>query len=147
MKFLFLFFIALPVQALDIEIEHPCDSNSNIHTSMQINSPLTLGEITITTLDSYNVEYLGTSAGMNSIFGTPTGLDAMVVLSDTDMLSYGWCYSIDGVYPEDMPNDILVDRHNIQKIRWFFGYAEMKNGQWISYCESSKIHDSLKLCH
>ncbi len=47
--------------------------------------------------------------------------------------------AIDGEVPEAYADDIPL-HEGMKKIRWFHGYAEMKNGQWVSQCkETAKL--------
>lgn len=92
-----------------------------------------IGELTIRMLDEYQVPYLGSEQGFNSILNSPTGLDAMVVISDNEMKAYGWCFEINGEIPEVYPNEVFINSTS-DKVLWFWGYAHYKNGEWIAQC-------------
>jgi hypothetical protein len=68
------------------------------------------------------------------MFFTPTGEDALEILSRRQMRSYGWCYTVDGVAPEVYPSDFLIEE-TTGVIEWFFGYAFYDSGEWLSQCE------------
>ena len=72
------------------------------------------------------------------------GLDAMEVLSDTDMRSYGWCFEVDGKVPESYPDSIPLK--GVKKITWFYAYAEYVKGEWISQCKPSYQLKSPYVC-
>lgn len=119
--------------ALQILFTNPCDPTPLLETKLRTQESRTVGQVTIDTLESFEAPYVGSEQGLNSAFGTPTGLDAMEVISDTEMKSYGWCYEVDGKLSEVMPGDYKITPKT-QSIRWFVGYAHFKNGNWISQC-------------
>lgn len=86
------------------------------------------------TLNQFQISYQGNEAGLNSAFGSPIGLEALEVISEREMRSYGWCFAIDGIIPEVYPDQLLLS--NVKsEIKWFFGFAHFLDGQWISQCE------------
>jgi len=118
---------------LSVEFVGPCSSEPLLSATASRDQASTVGELTIQTLDRFTIPYLGTAGGLNSAFGTPIGLDALEVLSDSEMRSYGWCYSVDGVAPEVYPHEIALSE--VSKIRWFYAFAHYVRGQWVSQCE------------
>lgn len=92
-----------------------------------------VGELTIKMLEDNRLSYQGTEQGFNSILNSPTGLDAMVIISDSEMKAYGWCFEINGVIPEVYANEITINSTN-DNVLWFWGYAHYKNGEWIAQC-------------
>ncbi len=122
----------------------PC-SQVPLHTaSFHIIDKSAVGDITSDILQKFNIPYLGTPQGFNSIFHTPTGLDAIEVINNYELLSYGWCYSINGVQPNDFPNNIMVKDDD--NIRWWFGYAHYKNNTWLHQCVPSYQRKSNQFC-
>jgi len=93
----------------------------------------TIGDATINALDDRGIAYQGTRQGLNSAFGTPTGLEAMEIIGPQEMRSYGWCYEVDGVAPEFFPHEYTLTPLN-KNVRWFFAYAHYLNGEWIRQC-------------
>lgn len=93
-----------------------------------------IGEVTLEMFNDYQIPYLGSEQGFNSILNSPVGLDALVVVSDLEMKSYGWCYSVNGIIPELYPNEVIINSTS-DEILWFWGYAHYLNGEWISQCE------------
>lgn len=92
-----------------------------------------VGELTIKMLIEYEVPFQGSEQGLNSILNSPTGLDAMVMISESEMKAYGWCYKVNGVAPELFPHEILIEDES-DEILWFWGYAHYQNGEWIAQC-------------
>jgi hypothetical protein len=112
---------------------------ANVHSSFPH-----IGAATISLLDQFAVDYAGTEAGINSAFGTPTGPEAMDIISENEFRSYGWCYDVDGRVPEAYPNQVTLQ--GVRHVRWFFAYAHYLNGEWISQCEPAyKVRPSF-LC-
>lgn len=104
----------------------------------------TIGEVTIESLDKLAVPYAGNDRGLNSVFSTPTGLEAMEVISDTEMLAYGWCYSVNGFEPALFPSEITAKENDT--ILWWFGYAHFKDGEWITQCTPSYERRADQFC-
>jgi hypothetical protein len=142
--FLFLLFISVKTYAVDVKIIKPCSEELAINSYYQIDESKTLGDVTVSLLESLKVPYQGTTAGINSILNTPIGLEAYDVISDSEMLAYGWCFSINGIAPELMPDQI--DVYENDEIVWWYGYAQYKNGVWITQCTPSYFRLSSKFC-
>lgn len=92
-----------------------------------------LGALTIKALEQHTIPYQGSEQGLNSVFNSPNGLDAMVVISDFEMKAYGWCFELNGLIPEVYPDEILIESKSDQ-IDWFWGYAHYQDGVWIGQC-------------
>ena len=120
------------VAALSIEFIGPCSVKPLLQSNVSGEFPH-VGAVTVSTLDRFEVDYAGNEAGLNSVFGTPTGMQAMEVISDTEMRSYGWCFDVDGRLPEEFPDHVSLQ--GVRHVRWFFGFAHYLNGQWVSQCE------------
>jgi hypothetical protein len=130
---LFCLLVSSPLFAVRIDIEDPCTGKIAASSYQIEGEGVSLGELSIRALEGLALPYLGSDAGINSIFNTPTGLDAMEVLSDTDMRAYGWCYLVDGELVDRYANDI--PSKGIDTVTWFYGYALMENATWVSMCE------------
>ena len=119
---------------LSFQILGPCSLTPLLETRTHFSEGDSVGKVSIDVLEAFEVPYQGSEQGLNSIFKTPTGLDAMEVLSDTEMRSYGWCFEVDGKITETYPSETFLTARSNQ-VTWFFGYAHYKNGEWISQCE------------
>lgn len=92
-----------------------------------------VGALSIGTLKKMNIPFKGSEAGLASVFNTPTGDDALEILSDYEMRAYGWCYSVDGVAPEIYPDEVpLTDKTKV--VTWHFGFARYYKGEWVTQC-------------
>ena len=141
-----IFFTFFITQALSqtLTIKAPC-SNDILWRQDLSELPQNLGKATITTLTASGLQYQGTEQGINQINNSPMGLAAMEVISATEMYSYGWCYQINGVIPEVYPQEIELSSQD--EVVWFYGFARLENGQWISQCEDSSLRRQQKFCH
>jgi hypothetical protein len=144
MKSLLLFTLTLFASqtfAVTYEVIGPCSAtpvNSGTYDVKDLK--MSVGKISVTIFDQQKIPYIGSDAGFNSILNTPTGLDSIEVLSDTKMRAHGWCYSVNGVNPDVLAGDYLLNS-NDDKIVWFFGYSTYDKGEWVDYCVPSyKVH-------
>lgn len=119
---------------LSLEFIGPCSSTPLLETQVMYGTQEHVGKLTVDTLENFEVRYQGNEQGLNSAFGTPIGLDALEVISDTEMRSYGWCFNVDGIIPETYPNETFLTEGS-NRVTWFYGFAHYKNGEWISQCE------------
>lgn len=93
-----------------------------------------VGVTTVKALESLNIPYEGSEAGITSINGLKSDLEA---LSDTRMKAWGWCYSVDGEALEVMPDKAAMPA-NAKVLKWFYAYALYDSGTWVGYCIQDK---------
>lgn len=132
MKFLLFFLLlclSLAAQAVHFEVLGR-QGQSLFQTSSGVKLPSTVGLFTVHVFDAFEVPYEGGDAGIASIYGVGQDID---VISDTEMKAYGWCFAIDGVVAETMPDKTVLAKPT-SHIVWFYGYAHYKNGQWVAQC-------------
>lgn len=141
---LFLLLLSMNAQAIELKFIGPCLEDFVMKVDVQEDYP-NVGELTIKTLEKFNVPHQGTIRGLNSVFNTPVGQDALEVLSDTEMRAYGWCYSVDGEAPEVFPHEFILTPE-MKNVTWHFGFALYKNGQWITQCTPSYSVKPAFLC-
>jgi hypothetical protein len=145
MKILFLlFFFSVPTYALRVEFIGPCDSRPFLSRDYTSSPNDTIGDVTINLLQNAGIPFLGDSKGINQIYNSPIGLDAMEVISNNEMLAYGWCYELDGKILESYPDEVKVGHG--KKLKWFYGYAHYLDGIWIAQCLASHLRRSLFMC-
>lgn len=120
--------------AATFKIIGPC-SDAPVHAGEIESKNLrkSVGEYTISYLNKNNIAYVGNEQGLNSIIGTPIGLDAMEILSDEQMRSHGWCYSVDGEIPDSLANEVRLNNEDSEVV-WFYGYSFYDRGEWSEYC-------------
>lgn len=141
----FLFLLSFDSLALSLDVVGPCSTAPVFQTQFNLSSaPQTLGHATIEILTLHHVPFDGTDAGIRSILKTPTGDDALEVISDREMRAYGWCVQIDGRQPKAMPDQVSLN--GSEHVRWYYGYAHYLSGKWISYCEPAFNVKPASLC-
>ncbi len=144
MKFLFILLFTTNLYAdVTIEFIGACDS-SPLYSEELSFYPTNVGELTTKTLQDNNISFQGTSQGIRSIFGLTTEENELIIISDQEMLAYGWCYKINGVAPELYPHK--VDISNNDHIQWYFAFSRYLNGEWVSQCKPSYQEPRQEFC-
>lgn len=134
----------LLLSSLVLEFIGPCSHEPLFTTEWNNPQVSSVGALTISALEKNNISYKGNERGLNSAFGSPIGMDALEIISDREMRSYGWCFEVDGVVPEVYADEVPLT--GVRKVRWFFAYAHYQNGQWISQCEPAHKKRPAFLC-
>lgn len=129
------------VHAVTWEISQPCEHSAAYQGEISANLDESVGEHSITVFDLLEIDYVGSSSGVNSLMGTPTGMEALEVLSDTEMRSYGWCYQVNGFEPAALAGEYYFSSQN-DHLTWMYGFAHYKDGEWLSYCEPAYRSES-----
>jgi hypothetical protein len=137
--------ISFSASALEVSFTGPCSERPLLTEVIKFAPGLNAGEVSLHVLDRNRIPYKGTTAGLNQVFDTAIGLDAMETISDNEMLAYGWCFEIDGEVPEVFPDRIIVKR-TMKSIKWFYGYAHFKDGEWIAQCVPSYKRKPKQFC-
>jgi len=120
-------------ESITIDFIGPCSKSPLLTESALSSSDQNVGELTVSVLNRHRIPYRGSASGIAEAFGAPSGLDATVVISDEEMLSYGWCYSVDGIAPDVYPDQVPLTA-SVQKIEWFYAYSHYLRGEWIAQC-------------
>lgn len=123
------------LHAIEFEIQNICEESPYLSKNIKINGPTNAGDITIQVLNDWNVPYIGSVDSITSMLGTITGLDSYEVISDTEMRIYGWCYEVDGLQPDVLMSEYMVNPAVHSKIYWYYGSAHYLEGEWLSYCD------------
>ena len=148
-KIFFLFVIyssTVNAASFKIQLVGACSSQTLFTQEVQYQNGMNVGDTSLKVLDENNIPYEGTSSGLNQVFNSPIGKEAIEVLSDQEMIAYGWCFEIDGKIPEVYANEVLI-KESTKLITWFYGYAHYLNGEWISQCERSYLRQSSQICN
>jgi hypothetical protein len=127
--------------SIEVRIEDPCHVGRVLKQTAVTRSEAiaTAGDATVAALESLQLDYQGAAAGIESILKTPTSLDAVEFETDSSFRIHGWCYQVDGFEPGVMMGEFKLEpRHRV--IRWFFGYARYRNGDWEGYCNTDQVH-------
>lgn len=120
--------------ALEFKIQNICSDSLYLDTDISVLLPAKVSEITLYTLNNFNIPFEGNSDAINSLLGTPTGNDQVEYVSEDHLYVYGWCYEVDGNQPDLYMSQFIFEPDTNKEIKWVFGYAEFRSGNWISYC-------------
>ena len=134
-----------PLYAIDFSITGACSEKPLLSGEFKTNLEDSVGRISLDILEFYQVPHQGTVHGINTIFNSPTGIDAMEVLSDTKMRAYGWCFSINGKIPDSLASEVFFNKQN-DYLHWFYAYSTYDQGVWTDYCVPAYTIKSPQLC-
>lgn len=148
MKYLLLllsFTYSLQSPALTWKIFGAC-SNAPVQQG-EINADISksVGAITVDIFSQNKIPFVGAAEGMNSILNTPIGMDAMEIVSQTEMRVYGWCYSVNGKDPLQMPHEIKFQKQTDELI-WYYAYSTNNKGEWTDYCSPAYWIKAIQFC-
>lgn len=134
MKYITLFLISFSTFALDVKFYNGCEKTPFLNAQVDVENFKTVGDLTHYILKENNISYVGSTSGINSILDTPSGIDAMEVLSDKDMKAHGWCYKLDGVLSSKLIDEQELSS-DMKNLTWYYGYYLYKDGAWTGTCE------------
>lgn len=129
----FLSISSTAARAARLVIQNPCADQQWLDVEADAKLGDSVGAATVATLEQNGLPYVGSASGINSIKGTVTGDAALEILSDREMRAYGWCFSVDGVFPDRLADDVRIEKPDAV-IRWVFGFAHYLDGKWVSMC-------------
>lgn len=81
------------------------------------------------------LKFEGNDSGILSINGLG---NKTVVISDTKLMAFGWCFSVNGNAPDLMPNNVFLNSPK-DKILWFYAYSLYDSGTWVNQCVPVEI--------
>ncbi len=143
---LFCILLSFQGNAFEVQFVGPCSQQPLLSQEVDFAEGMNVGEVSLKVLEANQVPYQGVAAGFNQIFGSAIGLDAMEVISDTEMMAYGWCFEVDGEVPEVLADKVPVN-NNTKIVSWFYGYAHFLNGEWVAQCLKSHLRKPFKFCN
>lgn len=126
--------LSFPLSAVELTITGPCGESTNFAFQTTANLEESVGHHTIKVFTEFEVPFIGTEAGLNSILNTPTGTDGYDIISDKKMRVFGWCYRVNGFEPAVMANQYMFENQS-DELLWIYGYSTYENGQWVGYCD------------
>ncbi len=143
-KYFLFYFLTLSTYAVELTFIGPCDEEFIMRTEVT-ESYANVGELTVETLKKFSIPFKGSALGLASVFETPTGTDAIEVVSAEETRAYGWCYSVDGVSPEVYPHETAITAET-KSVIWHFGFARFYRGQWVTQCTPAHTVKPTFLC-
>lgn len=126
-----LLFFALNAFAATLELVGPCSPTPVLTATFTAVG--NAGEASVAVFEKHKTPFQGSPGGFASILNTPTGDDAIQVISDRELRAFGWCYEVDGLQPDVMPDKYSMI--NKKHLRWFYAFSLNRDGEWVSYCE------------
>ena len=144
MKILLFLLVSHSVLSLTIEFYGPCSNEPLLVESVSLDSKVSVGQITTKVLDDRQVDYKGSVNHLQSAFGTPYGIDAMEVISDSEMRSHGWCYDVNSRTSSLYPGQKFVT--NDDHIEWYFCYVAYDSGVWSNSHERTYLIRPKQFC-
>lgn len=133
----YLYAATATIQILDL-----CSDTVSHSFIQDFNGETTVSAVTLSAFDQNGVTYLGAEQGFNSILGTPTGMDALEVISDTEMRAYGWCFTINGYLSHEMMDQTYFEEDSI--VTWYYGFTYYDSGEWSGICTPAR---TVPTCH
>lgn len=136
---------SLQASAITWKIFGAC-KNSPVHEgSFVADLQKSVGHTSIEIFDAYKIPYVGSAEGINSLINSPIGMDSIEVVSDQEMRVYGWCYTVNGKQPTEMPHQIRF-QNQTDKLVWFYAYSTNKSGTWTDYCSPAYWIKAVQFC-
>lgn len=131
--------------AVNISIIGACTSEA-LHQETYTKFPTdwTIGDISIDFFEKEEIQWDGSRIGIEQLIEIPTDDNELIILSDQEMLAYGWCYSVNGNVPEEYPHKITVLPGD--HIVWYFAYSRYLEGKWVSQCVPSYQSPRQEFC-
>lgn len=129
-----IFLILLPLPADAVYFQVLGRGGQELYSADEtVDIPSSIGAITIHFLEKARKEkglaYEGDEQGIVSIDGLAPEFKDM---GNGEIRSYGWCFSVNGYAPEELPNYVEIhDPH--ARIVWFYGYSVFYD-EWFSPC-------------
>lgn len=138
--------LSFNLNAANIQIIGPCSEKPLINKTIPSLNQESIGSFTVRFLAQNKIPYAGSDAGMSSIFNTPVGDEALEVISDTKMRAYGWCFNLNGINPDKMP-DVVFFTSNNDQLTWYYAFSTYDSGKWVDYCVPAYTVKSSQFCH
>ena len=126
------------------DIIGPCSETPIIRKSLPFSPQNSVGKLTIETLDQENIPFVGAEEGIKTIYSIPEKENEILILSDNELLAYGWCYKVNGLAPELYPHRVEVSDGD--HIEWYFAFSRNLNGEWVSQCKPSYLEQRTEFC-
>lgn len=142
---LILITLSTSVSAVTFDVIGACSHTPLYSGQFRTDIKENVGALSIEFFEDQSIPYTGSVAGFSSINHSPSGMDAIEVLSDTKMRAYGWCFSINGVIPDTLTSETFVAKQN-DYISWFYAYSTYDQGVWTDYCVPSYKIQAPQFC-
>ncbi len=144
-SYLFIFIYSFTTYAdINFEIVGACQKEAIYKETSTYTSTTSVGHLTIDTLEQQNIPFIGSAEGIKTIFSIPSKENELLIISDTELLAYGWCYKVNGLAPEVYPHKVeVLDGDHIE---WYFAFSRYLDGEWVSQCKPSYLEPRQEFC-
>ena len=139
-------FASSALSAGTFTVEAPCQYKGAYSEEFNKDKFETAGDVTIHMLTKSHIPFQGTERGINQIFSTPLGLDALEVVSDEVMYAYGWCYTINNKITMNYADEVYLDDYATADITWFYGISKFDKDKWVSMCQKATLRKDSPVC-
>jgi hypothetical protein len=129
--------------AHQVTVIGPC-SEKPLFQIESVSKAATLGDLTVEVFQKHQIPFEGDRSSIRSIQNSPVGDEALEILSDRQMRAYGWCVTVNGEEPGEMPDQVVLSRDS--KIVWFYAYSLYDSGSWKTMCSPSYRLQSPFVC-
>ena len=129
---------------ITFEIIGPCKKQPVLKKNLPYSQLSSVGHLTVDILEKENIPYVGSAAGIKTILSLPSKENELLIISDTELLAYGWCYKVNGLAPEVYPHKVEVSDGD--HIEWYFAFSRYLNEEWISQCKPSYLMPRREFC-
>lgn len=132
--------------AATLSVIGPCSDRPVFKAEFEVTgSSSSAGEISGRIFKESGVPYEGDADGFTSIMGSPTGEGALEFFSPGKMRVYGWCFSVNGVFPQVPPGSFYLGG-NADRLTWTYAFSTNENGVWTDSCVPSYTIKAPQFC-
>jgi hypothetical protein len=119
--------------AVEVEIKNPCVERPILKENVNdLGINATAYSVTKELIERNEIESVLAYDGVISVGGYVHDDKKLEIVSDKKMRAYGWCFSVNGVIPDAMSDQVLVAKED--RIDWFLSYSTYDSGYWVDYC-------------
>lgn len=132
--------------AATLSVIGPCSDRPVFKAEFEVAaSSSSAGEISARIFKESGLPYEGDADGFTSIMGSPTGEGALEFFAPGKMRVYGWCFSVDGVFPQ-VPPGSFYPGGDAARLTWTYSFSTNENGAWTDSCVPSHTVKAPQFC-
>lgn len=124
------------------EVVGPCGPGPVRSGKLEADLGKSVGALTVEAFTEARIPFEGTEVGIASLLGVGNHTE---IIDDDRARFYGWCYSVNGVTPELMANEIFLKSPS-DRIVWFYAFTLYDSGNWIGQCTPASEAPPVELC-
>ncbi len=136
------FLLSISAFPIDFSVIHPCENKPFLKQSIEVLAPISVSELTHYIFKKFDIPFIGDKKVIDSILDTPTGENAYSILTRDEIKVYGWCFQVNGIQPDKLMSDVILDPSISNHVNWVYGFAHYKNSKWITYCQPAYTQEA-----